>query len=450
MLRQNLGRRAAYHCKAHSAAYWMLDLALESIDKNSRTLVISQEEDSPAPLVTIQPAQALPKEHAAIKVTEKHAVSVFNVRGQGAVSLQSIGKMWVTAAYRVSSPRNSPGHYLLSDLKLEVGSSVDDKVRRLHTQKDEFFTPPKQGEKQVVENDNAVEKYCANLLSERTNNIPSIRGIPKRPSCKLKQEADTVMRDRGQTPWELIRTDVEYDFVEEGDAQRGRLLDFLESCIQSSVIQDTSSYIKISAIGITKNPATIVRPIVMDDRSVSAVRVIETHCVKVMQVSRITGKAHCIGALEAIVQFTLFTTSDPKKCKLGDLRVSVKPINSAGRPTSEQLTHNSTYTCALPIDLEASYEHTRLGEDKFHVPYTQDAVLPKNRTGILPVNRVKLKNKADTAIRNVTKTPWDLIKTGIPYGTPSNQPGVHSNVLLDNIGRSIGFHVTNRWWNSRI
>ncbi|MFV9870866.1 MAG: hypothetical protein AB8U69_04015, partial [Anaplasma ovis] len=459
----------------------MLDLALESIDKNSRTLVISQEEDSPAPLVTIQPAQALPKEHAAIKVTEKHAVSVFNVRGQGAVSLQPIGKMWVTAAYRVSSPRNSPGHYLLSDLKLEVGSSVDDKVRRLHTQKDEFFTPPKQGEKQVVENDNAVEKYCANLLSERTNNIPSIRGIPKRPSCKLKQEADTVMRDRGQTPWELIRTDVEYDFVEEGDAQvidaqiapedemqlncvallggmqcdpklvnvlryvlkptakRGRLLDFLESCIQSSVIQDTSSYIKISAIGITKNPATIVRPIVMDDRSVSAVRVIETHCVKVMQVSRITGKAHCIGALEAIVQFTLFTTSDPKKCTLGDLRVSVKPINAAGRPTDQQLTHNSTYTCALPIDPEASYEHTRLGEDKFHVPYTQDAVLPKNHKGILPTNRVKLKSQADDAMRNVTKTPWDLIKTGIPYGTPSNQPGVHSKLcLLDNIGRSIG------------
>ena len=458
----------------------LLDLVLESIAQDTQTLVISQEEDSPTPLVTIQPVNAFSNEHTAVKVVEKHIVNVSNVRKKRAASLQPMGKMWVTAEYRVSSPKNSPGHYLLSDLNLAVGSFKDNQVRKLNTRKSEFHTPPtQQGEKQVVKNDEAVEKYCANLLSERTNNIRSI-DIPATPGYKLKRTADAVTRNRGKTPWDLIRDDIKYDFAEEGNAriiegqtahedkmqlhcvsllggmqcdpklvnvlkhvlkptaERGRLLDFLESSVQqSNIIQGTSTNIKISATGITKTPTAIVRPIVMADRSVSAVRVVEAHCVKVMQISRITGKVQCIGALEAIVQFTLFTTDDPAKCKFGDLKVSVKPIDSAGRSTDDKFTHSSTYTSDLPINPEVSYGHTMLGEEKFHVSYEQDVILPKNHKGILPTNRVKLKHNADQAMLNVAKSPWDLIATGIC--TPSSQPGSQSKLqLFDNIGRGIG------------
>ncbi|KAA8473068.1 hypothetical protein F0Q58_00165 [Anaplasma marginale] len=482
----------------------LLNLALESIVQDSRTLVISQEASAPTPLITIQPDRARYNEHAAIKVVEKHVVQVFEVSKKGYADLQSMGNMWVTAAYRVSSPKLTPGRYLLSDLKLEVGSfaGADTSARVLSAHRGMVYTPTIQQD--VVEaGDDAVEKYCASLLSRRTNNIPDVSGIPKDLKFRLKEKADAVTCDRGKTPWDLIRTDVAYDFAEEGEAQiieaqiepsnkmqlhcvallggmqcdpklvnvlkhtlkptteRGCLLNFLESCIRStdstplryarshtaensnlrSLVDSCgqSTNIKISATGITKNPVTVVHPIIVGDPSVSAVRVAEVHCVKVMKRSGITGTVECIGALEAIVQFTLCTTDNSKECSLGDLRVTVKPISLAGRATKNQLTHNSTYAHTLPLDPRALHGHTKLGDEKFHVPYVQDVVLPKDKKGILPTSRVSLKHSADTAMRNIAKTPWDLIKTGAPYGTPNTQPGAHSKLLLfDNIGRGIG------------
>ncbi len=167
----------------------LLNLALESIVQDSRTLVISQEASAPTPLITIQPDKARYNEHAAIKVVEKHVVQVFEVSKKGYADLQSMGNMWVTAAYRVSSPKLTPGRYLLSDLKLEVGSfaGADTSARVLSAHRGMVYTPTIQQD--VVEaGDDAVEKYCASLLSRRTNNIPDVSGIPKDLKFRLKEK----------------------------------------------------------------------------------------------------------------------------------------------------------------------------------------------------------------------------------------------------------------------
>ncbi|ACZ49446.1 hypothetical protein ACIS_00940 [Anaplasma centrale str. Israel] len=446
----------------------LLKYVLAAVDQDPRTLVISQGEDTPTPLVTTKADKAYPNEHAAIRVVEEHIVQVSKNSGKsGILNLKPVDKIRVIMAYRVSSPRNRSDSYLLSDLKVEIesvgqdGSKPTGEPQRLGTVQDVLYTPQPQqdAEHATGTSVHAVEKHCASLLERRTGTLNSAYSL----FCdnfffnkyKLKQRVDTTTRGRGKTPWQLISTDIAYDFAEETDAQiisaqdyhpdeiqlhevvlggmrcnqklvnvlkdtlkptadRGGLLGFLESCVKGNDI-------KVSAAGVTiENPSIIIRPVI-DTASadlVPAVRVTEAHCVKVMRVKKKGGVPEFIGRLEALVEFTIAATDDPEKCELCNLKVIVRPIDASGqRSVGEKFTYSSTYSHILPISPTGRKRHGRLGAEKFHVPDTYDIVTQESTPGLFGVCRVKLKDTADKTLCNAARTPWDLIKTEGYYDT---------------------------------